>query len=120
MGALSLSQLIDLVVGGLAIGCVYSLIESVVLSAADDYDPAPHVSIDILLTIGSLNLRPGREFDAGGMRSLNFQFRLEAMNVFNIANLNNPGTTLTAPATFGKIRSARNMRQIQLGARVSF
>ena len=48
------------------------------------------------------------------------QFRLEATNVFNIVNLNNPGTNLAAPALFGKIRSARNMRQIQLGARVSF
>jgi hypothetical protein len=35
-------------------------------------------------------------------------------------NLSNPGTTLTGPATFGKIRSARNMRQVQLGVRVSF
>jgi hypothetical protein len=52
-------------------------------------------------------------------RSL-FQFRIEATNVFNIVNLNNPGVNLAAPATFGKIRSARNMRQIQLGARVSF
>ncbi len=49
-----------------------------------------------------------------------FQFRLEATNVFNIINLNNPGNSLNALATFGKIRSARNMRQIQLGARVSF
>jgi len=49
-----------------------------------------------------------------------FQFRLEATNVLNIVNLNNPGTNLAAPATFGKIRSARNMRQVQLGARVSF
>jgi carboxypeptidase family protein len=48
------------------------------------------------------------------------QFRLEATNVFNIVNLNNPGTSLSAPATFGKIRSAKNMRQIQLGARLSF
>jgi hypothetical protein len=49
-----------------------------------------------------------------------FQFRLEATNVFNLVNLSNPGTNLAAPATFGKIRSARAMRQIQLGARVSF
>jgi hypothetical protein len=49
-----------------------------------------------------------------------FQFRVEATNVFNIVNLNNPGTNLSAAATFGTIRSARNMRQIQLGARVSF
>jgi hypothetical protein len=49
-----------------------------------------------------------------------FQFRVEATNVFNIVNLMNPGLSLNAPATFGKIRAARNMRQIQLGARVSF
>ena len=41
-------------------------------------------------------------------------------NVFNMVNFSNPGTTLNAPATFGKIRSAKNMRQIQLGGRVSF
>jgi hypothetical protein len=52
-------------------------------------------------------------------RSL-FQVRIEATNVFNIVNFNNPGVTLSAPALFGKIRSAKNMRQIQLGARVSF
>ena len=49
-----------------------------------------------------------------------FQFRLEATNVFNLVNLMNPGTSLNAPATFGKIRTARNMRQIQLGGRFSF
>jgi hypothetical protein len=49
-----------------------------------------------------------------------FQFRIEATNVFNIVNLSNPGTTLNAPATFGKIRSARDMRRIQLGGRFSF
>jgi hypothetical protein len=48
------------------------------------------------------------------------QFRVEATNVFNFVNLVNPGTNLSAPATFGKIRSARDMRRIQLGARVSF
>jgi len=49
-----------------------------------------------------------------------FQFRIEATNVFNIVNFMNPGTNLAAPALFGKIRAARNMRQVQLGARVSF
>ena len=70
---------------------------------------------------------PGyRNVDLGVFRDVRltgrtlFQFRLEATNVFNIVNLSNPGTTLTAPATFGKIRSARNMRQVQLGVRVSF
>jgi hypothetical protein len=48
------------------------------------------------------------------------QFRLEATNVLNFVNLQNPGTALNAPTTFAKIRSARDMRRIQLGARVSF
>ena len=48
------------------------------------------------------------------------QLRAEATNVFNIVNLSNPGTGLNAPATFGKIRTAGDMRQIQLGARLSF
>jgi hypothetical protein len=45
---------------------------------------------------------------------------VESTNVLNTVNLQNPGANLNAPATFGKIRSARDMRRIQLGARVSF
>ena len=70
---------------------------------------------------------PGiRNVDLGVFRDVRLigqtrlQLRLEATNVFNIVNLMNPGSTLNAPATFGKIRSARDMRTIQLGARVSF
>jgi hypothetical protein len=70
---------------------------------------------------------PGyRNVDLGVFRDVRLpgrtmlQFRVEATNVFNIVNLNNPGLNFTAPALFGKIRSARNMRQIQLGARLSF
>jgi len=70
---------------------------------------------------------PGyRNVDLGVFRDIRlfgstvFQFRLEATNVLNIVNLSNPGTALNAPATFGKIRSARDMRRIQLGARFSF
>lgn len=48
------------------------------------------------------------------------QFRLEATNVFNMVNLSNPGTNLGAAATFGKIRTARDLRRIQLGMRFSF
>ncbi len=48
------------------------------------------------------------------------QLRAEATNVFNIVNYSNPGTALNAPATFGTIRTAGDMRQIQLGARLSF
>ena len=74
----------------------------------------------------NLIVGPGyRNVDLGVFRDVRLagrsmlQFRLEATNVLNFVNLNNPGATL-ATATFGKIRSARNMRQIQLGARVSF
>jgi hypothetical protein len=59
-----------------------------------------------------------RDVGLGGRSRL--QFRVEVTNIFNIVNLNNPGTALNAPANFGKIRSARDMRRIQLGARVSF
>jgi hypothetical protein len=70
---------------------------------------------------------PGfRNVDLGVFRDVplvgqtRLQVRIEATNVFNIVNLVNPGATLNAPATFGKIRSARDMRTIQLGARISF
>lgn len=70
---------------------------------------------------------PGyRNVDLGLFRDIRFggdmtlQLRAEATNVLNIVNLNNPGLALNAPATFGKIRTARDMRRIQLGARLSF
>src|SRR6185436_16246008 len=70
---------------------------------------------------------PGyRNVDLGLFRDIGLgnrfllQLRAEATNAFNIVNLSNPGTGLNAPATFGKIRSARDMRRIQLGARLSF
>jgi TonB dependent receptor len=67
-----------------------------------------------------------RNIDLGVFRDVSFtsrmrvQLRFEATNVFNIVNLSNPGTDLNATATFGRIRTARDMRRIQLGARVSF
>ena len=70
---------------------------------------------------------PGyRNVDLGLFRDIRFggdmtlQFRAEATNAFNFVNLMNPGLALNAPATFGKIRTARDMRRIQLGARLSF
>jgi hypothetical protein len=48
------------------------------------------------------------------------QLRMEATNLLNFVNLLSPGTAFNAPATFGKIRGARDMRRIQLGARFSF
>jgi hypothetical protein len=52
--------------------------------------------------------------------SATLQFRVEATNAFNIVNFNNPGANLNAPATLGKIRGARERREIQLGLRLSF
>ena len=70
---------------------------------------------------------PGyRNVDLGVFRDIRlsgrtmFQFRVETTNVLNTVNLTNPGTALNAPAAFAKIRSARDMRRIQLGARLSF
>jgi hypothetical protein len=70
---------------------------------------------------------PGyRNIDMGLYRDISLkgssvlQLRAEATNVFNFVNLSNPGTNIAAPATFGKIRSAGNMRRIQLGARFAF
>jgi hypothetical protein len=66
----------------------------------------------------NLDLGLYRDIRLGGSRML--QLRVEATNVLNHVNLSNPGTGLNASATFGKIRSANEMRRIQLGARLSF
>jgi len=50
---------------------------------------------------------------------LKLQARAEALNVFNIVNLNNPGSTL-GTNTFGVITSAGTMRELQLGLRLFF
>jgi len=69
---------------------------------------------------------PGLQtLDLGLFRDFNFgkaklQFRAEATNALNHVNLSNPGTSLSTPTTFGKISTARNMREVQIGARVSF
>jgi carboxypeptidase family protein len=69
---------------------------------------------------------PGlKNVDLGLFRNFNFteriklQFRAEATNAFNIVNLSNP-TTGQNSSTFGQIRTARAMRQVQLGLRLSF
>jgi hypothetical protein len=48
------------------------------------------------------------------------QFRADIFNVFNRAPLNNPGTSYSNLATFGKITTAGNSRQIQLALRMDF
>jgi hypothetical protein len=49
--------------------------------------------------------------------------RAEATNAFNIVNYGQPGSSVpsgTTSTTFGVIRSARAMRQVQLGVRWTF
>jgi Carboxypeptidase regulatory-like domain/TonB dependent receptor-like, beta-barrel len=59
-----------------------------------------------------------RDIRLGGRTQL--QLRVETTNVLNMVNLSNPDTNLGSTANFGRIRSARDMRRIQLGARFSF
>lgn len=51
--------------------------------------------------------------------SLRLQFRSEITNALNLVNLNNPTANMNSEA-FGTIRSARSMRQVQLGLRLNF
>jgi len=53
---------------------------------------------------------------------LKLQLRGDAYNVFNIVSLNPPGGNgaTVGSATFGQIISASAMRQLQLGARLTF
>ena len=46
--------------------------------------------------------------------------RMEAFNVFNHANLGNPGSNVSAPATLGFSTARNGSRITQIGARVSF
>jgi hypothetical protein len=49
-----------------------------------------------------------------------FQFRLEAFNVLNRVNYNNPNSTITAGANFGKILGAGDPRVLQLGFKLLY
>jgi hypothetical protein len=69
---------------------------------------------------------PGlRNLDAGIFRnisireSIKLQFRTEMTNGLNLVSLGNPNTVMNN-AAFGTIRTARIMRQIQLGLRLTF
>jgi hypothetical protein len=50
---------------------------------------------------------------------ITLQARAEALNAFNLVNLNNPVTTLSA-SNFGTITGAGTMREIQIGLRLTF
>jgi len=51
---------------------------------------------------------------------MKLQFRGEATNAFNIVNLSNPGTNANGGINFGRILTARPMRQAQLGLKLTF
>ncbi len=64
-----------------------------------------------------VDLALSRIFQLG--ERMRLEFRGEATNAFNFVDLNNPGSTV-GTSTFGKITSAKSMRQIQLGLRLTF
>jgi hypothetical protein len=51
--------------------------------------------------------------------TVDLQFRAEAFNVFNHANLNGPNATLSSPS-FGVISGASDGRVLQFALRLSF
>jgi hypothetical protein len=69
---------------------------------------------------GYRNVDLGLFRDVGLGARTQVQVRVEATNILNTVNLQNPDTSLSAPATFERIRTARDLRRIQLGARFSF
>jgi hypothetical protein len=69
---------------------------------------------------------PGfRNVDMGLFRDFSFkdrvrlQFRAEFTNFFNLVSLNAPNSALSS-TSFGKITTARDMRQLQMGLRLTF
>ena len=74
-------------------------------------------------TFKNVELSISRDFSLARLREgMNLQLRADAYNVFNIVSLNNPtGNGATVGSTiFGQITSANPMRQLQLGARLTF
>ncbi|MBL8291614.1 MAG: TonB-dependent receptor [Bryobacterales bacterium] len=64
--------------------------------------------------------------DFGLFKNFNFterhrlQFRWEAFNAFNYTNLNRPGNSVSAPATFARVLAAQPARTMQIGAKLYF
>ncbi|HEX3437396.1 MAG TPA: carboxypeptidase regulatory-like domain-containing protein [Pseudacidobacterium sp.] len=52
--------------------------------------------------------------------SVQLQGRVEATNIFNMVNLNNPVSSINNGTTVGTITGAGTMRQLQVGARILF
>jgi hypothetical protein len=74
---------------------------------------------NILEGPGRKNVDLGLFRDFSFTESMRVQFRAEMTNAFNMVSLSNPTSTLNSSAV-GTIRTARAMRQVQLGLRLSF
>src|SRR5262249_36535274 len=59
-----------------------------------------------------------REFRVSERKRL--QFRGESSNALNLVNLSNPVTSVSSTSTLAKITTARTMRQVQMGLRLTF
>jgi len=93
------------------------------------YDPAAF-ALQPQFTFGNAprNVLRGPKFAATDLSLLKnvplgghaqFQFRAEIFNAFNTVNYNNPNGVFGS-ALFGRISSAQNMRQVQLGGKLMF
>ena len=51
---------------------------------------------------------------------IKLEVRMEAFDILNHANLGNPGTNISVPASVGVITSRNGSRVVQVGARLSF
>lgn len=75
--------------------------------------------INIINGPGMKNVDLGIFRSFGIREGMNLQFRTEMTNGFNMVNLNNPINAMNN-AALGTIRTARDMRQVQFGLRLSF
>ena len=74
---------------------------------------------NILDAPGSKNIDLGLFRDFHITERMKLQARGEFTNAFNMVNLSAPTLTFSS-ALFGQIRNARDMRQVQLGLRLTF
>jgi hypothetical protein len=50
----------------------------------------------------------------------NFEFRMDAFNIFNHVNFNNPASTAINSSVFGRITSAQANRILQFSGKIHF
>jgi hypothetical protein len=68
---------------------------------------------------GSRNVNASLFRNFSVFEQVKMQLRAEVTNLFNLVNLNNPTSAMNS-TSFGTIRAAGTMRQIQVGARILF